>query len=484
MSTEACCICLEHFPQGQGIQCSEEEPHFLCKGCLQRYVQSHAETELRLQRRTAGRIVCPSPSCSRVFSHHSLALHLSNAGFEKYLNAMFKVVETEALATAHAPDPSADWLELMRRRVVEDILTLKCQACGQAFIDFEGCFALTCSRCKSGMCGWCGKSFRNLDLAHDHVRQCLFAPRKHDLYGSQEEFARATRERRMRRLESFLTSLERSSRQRLLHALLKELADLGDTAAAKDLSRPQSRRPILWPWLVVALLICVLARARRQNNPTLIEILAEADQASQSFLATAKSCCLEYLAKIASDVGDIALDMRDAWVQNSAPRSSASWERVMDNILLTPQLMVNALALLTLLLVAFALGVPVAVLAVLLKLDVVQRFLAWCYLRGGRWLRFFRLLPDDDNFKRLIERRRQLTRKAAVLGHLKSMQVTDATPLAFTSFRSQAIQIAGIEAHSGWHIVGLAAMAAGLAAILIARHCKAVKAFLVRQNVQ
>ena len=33
---------------------------------------------------------------------------------------MFKVVETEALATAHAPDPSADWLELMRRRVVED----------------------------------------------------------------------------------------------------------------------------------------------------------------------------------------------------------------------------------------------------------------------------------------------------------------------------------------------------------------------------
>ena len=95
----------------------------------------------------------------------------------------------------------------------------------------------------------------------------------------------------------------------------------------------------------------------RQNNPTLIEILAEADQASQSFLATAKSCCLEYLAKIASepqaqvlrpailamkhepalckfelfasrsDVGDIALDMRDAWVQNSAPRSSASWER-------------------------------------------------------------------------------------------------------------------------------------------------------------
>ena len=98
----------------------------------------------------------------------------------------------------------------------------------------------------------------------------------------------------------------------------------------------------------------------------------------------------------------------------------------------------------------------------------------------ARWLSFFRLLPDDDNFKRLIERRRQLTRKAeawqntafalfaqialaspfpkAVLGHLKSMQagiasvslaiaaslqVTDATPLAFTSFRSQAIQIAG-----------------------------------------
>ena len=64
---------------------------------------------------------------------------------------------------------------------------------------------------------WCSKVLARFVLqSTSHVgrplRQCLFAPRKHDLYGSQEEFARATRERRMRRLESFLTSLERSSR--------------------------------------------------------------------------------------------------------------------------------------------------------------------------------------------------------------------------------------------------------------------------------
>ena len=49
-------------------------------------------------------------------------------------------------------------------------MTLKCQACGQAFVDFDGCFALRCSRCLAGLCAWCGKSCANQTVAHDHVR--------------------------------------------------------------------------------------------------------------------------------------------------------------------------------------------------------------------------------------------------------------------------------------------------------------------------
>ena len=59
------------------------DPHCLQKGSTSSFYSGMPVALANARRRTAGRIVCPSPSCSRVFSHHSLALHLSNAGFEK-----------------------------------------------------------------------------------------------------------------------------------------------------------------------------------------------------------------------------------------------------------------------------------------------------------------------------------------------------------------------------------------------------------------
>ncbi len=38
-----------------------------------------------------------------------------------------------------------------RKHVVEDILTLKCPRCAQAFLDFNGCMALTCGNCNHGV---------------------------------------------------------------------------------------------------------------------------------------------------------------------------------------------------------------------------------------------------------------------------------------------------------------------------------------------
>ena len=42
--------------------------------------------------------------------------------------------------------PSAEQLEGLRRHIVDKILTLSCPRCGQAFVDFEGCCALSCFR--------------------------------------------------------------------------------------------------------------------------------------------------------------------------------------------------------------------------------------------------------------------------------------------------------------------------------------------------
>ena len=43
------------------------------------------------------------------------------------------------------------------RHIQERILTLKCPraGCEAAFVDFNGCFALTCHRCHCGFCAYC-----------------------------------------------------------------------------------------------------------------------------------------------------------------------------------------------------------------------------------------------------------------------------------------------------------------------------------------
>ena len=46
-------------------------------------------------------------------------------------------------------------LLLAKEHVIEKVLTLSCPRCEQAFVDFDGCFALRCARCQAGFCAYC-----------------------------------------------------------------------------------------------------------------------------------------------------------------------------------------------------------------------------------------------------------------------------------------------------------------------------------------
>lgn len=61
-------------------------------------------------------------------------------------------------------------IEDIRRDIIENVLTIKCPRCKCAFIDYDGCNALTCSntQCRAGFCALC-----YIDCghdAHDHIR--------------------------------------------------------------------------------------------------------------------------------------------------------------------------------------------------------------------------------------------------------------------------------------------------------------------------
>ena len=148
--------------------------------------------------------------------------------------------------------------------VTEEILTLRCTECGQAFVDFVGCFAVKCGGCPSHFCGWCLTCFdpremskhvstnvpyermedeqkRLADrlacsLCHNHVLHCgSRGEGAHGYHGSPEDFEDHHRERRRKQVRRYLSSLPQPIAEQVRHKLVRELTDLG---IAADLTKP------------------------------------------------------------------------------------------------------------------------------------------------------------------------------------------------------------------------------------------------------
>ncbi|KAJ1483261.1 hypothetical protein T484DRAFT_2598696 [Baffinella frigidus] len=90
--------------------------------------------------------------------------------------------------------------------VLERILTLHCPKCAMAFLDYTGCFALTCSSgtCRANFCACCLNLSSSSADAHAHVRECDKNPHKGEYFGSMAEFTAIHCERRKREVEAYL----------------------------------------------------------------------------------------------------------------------------------------------------------------------------------------------------------------------------------------------------------------------------------------
>lgn len=76
------------------------------------------------------------------------------------------VADMEARAAAdRVAEMNASERHRRKIYICEKILTLTCPRCSQAFVDFEGCMALTCSRAGCG-CGFCAICQKVLSLCN------------------------------------------------------------------------------------------------------------------------------------------------------------------------------------------------------------------------------------------------------------------------------------------------------------------------------
>ena len=103
------------------------------------------------------------------------------------------------------------------------------RCCGQAFLNFEGCFALTSSRDNAHFCAhFCAYCLADCGAdAHRHVANCEHnaAPGK-NVFASIAVFETAQRNRRVRMLRAHLTQMKAEERKLLLDDCAVDLRDL------------------------------------------------------------------------------------------------------------------------------------------------------------------------------------------------------------------------------------------------------------------
>ena len=232
-----CLVCCEHAAVSASVICPAAGAHAICATCLPTYLLQLKPAQLEA---SLGEVPCAAqPSCcghwplvalKPFLDVDTLVAFASTLGFGLH-EALSRRRRTEddekrmrAAVTASAP---AERVRMLQALVTERDLFPTCPRCYATFVDFEGCWALTCERCDAGFCALCLADC-GAD-AHAHVRN------EHaDSSRNDNEFRLACRKRsalavvhRVQRLRDY-PDLQRE----LVDALAGDLAVTGlDTAA-------------------------------------------------------------------------------------------------------------------------------------------------------------------------------------------------------------------------------------------------------------
>ncbi|GMI36594.1 hypothetical protein TrCOL_g970 [Triparma columacea] len=239
---ETCSICFEEYLSYDGCTC--KKGHFMCRECFGGHVKEISTRDERLARGLEVR--CPTPRCSsNPFSLQEIGNMTSREVFDMYKSAEKAEMEKKVGDIIRKEERQRLEEEEKRRaamtseqkkvhdariEICDDILTLKCPraGCRQAFLEFEGCFALKCSKCDCGFCACCLKDCGT--DAHSHVARCEAcrdAGMHGGYYGEEGAFERAQLKRRKKLVEELLKKHDRTMRSRIVDACRKDLEDVG-----------------------------------------------------------------------------------------------------------------------------------------------------------------------------------------------------------------------------------------------------------------
>ena len=234
---DQCRICYDEVNADEAGFCPRH--HALCLGCFEGYICSANAPGSINYVDEAGRLLCfvchiaYDPRALTGASKSRLYDMLQELRITKVKERELKIElekqearlrsEFEQTLAKSGEDREA---HLLIRKIRNEVLNLRCPACGAVFVDFEGCYALKCAvtSCRRAFCAWCladcGKD------AHHHVAKC---PEGSGTVwgGDLKTFNAHHNKRRAARVKALLRDENKAIQRKVLDGLKTELRDLG-----------------------------------------------------------------------------------------------------------------------------------------------------------------------------------------------------------------------------------------------------------------
>lgn len=243
-----CCpICGDYFARSSddGVVCPNS--HFQCFECFRNYLEAAKQPDaINTYINDTGEVTCPE--CRSGYSLYQLNCEKCPQDIFQTLHNILldhKLRKNEALIRQEAENKMKEELEriqkmseedrevhIHREQIISEILTPKCPRpqCRQAFLDFDGCFALTCGnqQCQCGFCAWCFKDCGT--DAHGHVANCPYGiidGRQLSVYGDISQLRKVWNRIRKEKIRRQLSNVSQRIRTKILQSLEKEFRDIG-----------------------------------------------------------------------------------------------------------------------------------------------------------------------------------------------------------------------------------------------------------------